>query len=147
MTFQSDCLARRMYTTQVYNTKTMAKVIHKKINHERTRHGLPPLSWDDRITGIALEKCLQMAKSKITDHEGFKDRIQSIARSIRGVKYCGENVGSNVAQLNPSNAMVKGWIDSQGHYENLMGDFHLTAVAAHQATDGKYYFTQIFVKV
>ena len=42
-------------------------------------------------------------------------------------------------------AVVDGWIDSDGHRENIEGDYNIIGIAAVKDANGRYYFTQIFL--
>lgn len=79
-------------------------------------------------------------------HDGFTERIEKIELEIN-IKSGAENVAYNLRVSNPCSVAVAGWLKSDGHRENIEGDFDLTGVGISQASDGGYYFTQIFIKL
>ena len=44
-------------------------------------------------------------------------------------------------------AVVDGWLGSEGHKTNIEGDYTHSAISAVKTNDGVYYYTQIFIKL
>ena len=57
-----------------------------------------------------------------------------------------ENVAFNKGYIQPDATAVKGWLDSPGHHQNILGRYNLTGIGVAQNAKGEYYFTQIFVR-
>ena len=57
------------------------------------------------------------------------------------------NVGENVAYAYSSaQSVVNAWLNSPSHRSNIEGDFTDFDISAEQNEDGKWYYTNIFIK-
>ncbi|HAZ43054.1 MAG TPA: hypothetical protein DCZ55_00720 [Cyanobacteria bacterium UBA11371] len=120
--------------------------IHAKINQYRQSQNLPPLTLDPRISEQARIHSQAMASRKATfSHDGFEKRVDAIAKSIP-YRSAGENLAYNQGYRKPVDQAVEGWLNSPGHYKNIVGDFDLTGVGVVKTPQGRYYFTQIFIR-
>lgn len=120
--------------------------IHAKINQYRQSQNLPSLSFDGRISEQARAHSQAMASGKATfSHDGFEKRVDAIAKSIP-YRSAGENLAYNQGYRDPGDQAVQGWLNSPGHYKNIVGDFDLTGVGVVKTPQGRYYFTQIFIR-
>jgi uncharacterized protein YkwD len=120
--------------------------IHNRVNQYRLSHGLPPLRLDARISYEARRHSQAMARGTAAfSHDGFANRVKAIGASIPYRK-AGENLAEIQGYPDLIGTAVQGWIDSPGHRKNMEGDFNLTGVGAARNLQGKYYFTQIFVR-
>ena len=120
--------------------------IHAKINQYRQSQNLPPLTLDPRISEQARIHSQAMASGKATfSHDGFEKRVDAIAKSIP-YRSAGENLAYNQGYRKPVDQAVEGWLNSPGHYKNIVGDFDLTGVGVVKTPQGRYYFTQIFIR-
>jgi uncharacterized protein YkwD len=126
------------------NTKLELE-IHQQINQYRQSRNLPPLKLDSRITQQArLHSQRMAAKSASFSHDGFEQRYKAIAREIP-LRGAAENIAYNQGYSDPVSIVVKGWINSAGHHENMIGNYDLTGIGVASNSQGEYYFTQIFV--
>jgi uncharacterized protein YkwD len=124
----------------------LEQAVHTQVNAYRAQQGLSPLSLDVRMSEIARQHSEDMASGGVPfGHNGFEQRIQAIARTIP-YRTAGENVAYNQGYRDSVAQAVEGWINSPGHRANLEGDFEVTGVGIARTTDGKYYFTQLFVR-
>ena len=58
-----------------------------------------------------------------------------------------ERVSENVAYgYSSAQGVVNAWMNSQGHRENLEGDYTDFDISAEQNNEGRWYFTNIFIK-
>jgi uncharacterized protein YkwD len=119
--------------------------IHQQIDRYRQAHNLPPLVLDPTISAYAKAHSEEMAKESNLSHDGFDERLDSVAATIM-YKSAAENVAFNKGYPNPDVTAVKGWIDSPGHHHNIVGNYNLTGIGVAQNAKGEYYFTQIFVR-
>ena len=114
------------------------------VNDYRSSLDLSELSSHEVIKAQAYDHCRNMAEGTVEfSHEGFSDRCRLIGEEIN-YSYAAENVakGQNTAQ-----AAFDDWIDSQGHRENIEGDFQLTGISVVMNTqDSVYYYTHIFIQ-
>lgn len=124
----------------------MAAQVHGLINSVRKSKGLSTLSYNDQIAAIALTHSQNMAGGSVPfSHDGFEERAQAIADNIK-ISAAAENVAWNRGYSDPAKTAVEGWIDSPGHYDNIIGDFNTTGIGVAVNDKGEYYFTQLFAK-
>ncbi len=79
----------------------------------------PPVRLSERLAGVALGHAADMAEHDYFEHQ---DRAgHSPAQRVRAVGYEETLVGENIA-YGPQSAdeVVRGWLDSPGHCENIM---------------------------
>ncbi len=125
----------------------MEQEIFHLINKKRVADSLSPLVWSDVIAEQARKHSVNMANKIVAfSHEGSDLRFKALTKSIPSLRLFGENVAYNQGYSKPAETAVSGWLDSPGHYENIMGDFNLTGVGVEKNSEGKYYLTQLFVK-
>ena len=56
-------------------------------------------------------------------------------------------VSENVAYaFSSAESVVNAWLNSDGHRENIEGDFTDFDISAEQNEEGRWYFTNIFIK-
>lgn len=123
----------------------LEKSVHQQINQYRQQHKLPPLTLDSRISEQARLHSKAMASGKVPfSHNGFDQRVQAINRVIPYYK-AAENVAFNKGYSNPGQQAVEGWIKSNGHRINIVGQYNLTGIGIVKNAQGEYYFTQIFI--
>jgi uncharacterized protein YkwD len=116
------------------------------INQVRKKHKLHPLKKWKALSDCARGHSLNMAKGKCPfGHEGFEKRNQKM-NAIASVISFGENVAYCQHYKDPVQVTVKGWMNSPGHRENILGDFEETGMGVSIRKDGKIYFTQLFAK-
>ena len=119
---------------------------HAKVNAYRASRGLAALAWNESIAEQARRHSRNMAKGTAGfGHDGFDTRAHDRVKMVPW-----SSVGENVFMLlnlpDPAAVAVAGWVDSEGHRENIEGDFDQTGVGVARASDGSLYFTQIFIK-
>ncbi len=86
---------------------------------ERSFGPAPPMRLSGTLAGVALGHAADMAAHNYFEHEDLTGR--SPAERVRAVGYQEKLVGENIA-YGPKSAdeVVKGWLDSPGHCENIM---------------------------
>jgi len=79
----------------------------------------PPVKLSGILSEVALGHAADMARHDYFEHEDLAGR--SPADRVRAVGYAEKLVGENIA-YGPESAdeVVKGWLDSPGHCENIM---------------------------
>ena len=121
--------------------------VYQQINQYRQSRGLPPLKLDSRIAPQArLHSQRMAAKTASFSHNGFEQRVKAIAREVP-LRGAAENIAYNKGYRDPVTTVVKGWIKSPPHHENMIGNYDLTGIGVAQNSQGEYYFTQIFVRL
>src|SRR5262245_10566128 len=126
------------------------KTLVELTNKERKEKDLPALKPSPLLFKIAREHSANMAKQKKMDHNlDGKNPAQRIKEA--GYKYYAQ--GENIAHFDfpgkklPLDVLMKGWMSSKGHRENILRDLY-TEIGIGIARDDKgiYYFTQVFGK-
>jgi uncharacterized protein YkwD len=118
------------------------------VNEERAKLGLQELKYDERLRRAARLHSQSMARNDFFSHTGLDgssvgDRTAAVAIEWAVVS---ENIHSNQGYQDPVAVAVSGWIDSPGHYENIVNPrVRQTAVGVAISDDGKLYFTQLFL--
>lgn len=119
--------------------------IVRLVNEDRAVLGLAPLEVDPLLVAIALGHSADMAEGSVDfGHEGFEDRADRAIEEL-GVRRVGENVAVNNFRLTASPGRVlRDWLGSPPHRENIEGLFDLTGVGVVQSQDGRFFVTQMF---
>jgi len=133
-------------TRATSNYADLENAVQTQVNQYRAEQGLPPLALDPQISEIARRHSIDMAANRVEfGHAGFEGRVQAIARTVP-YRSAAENVAYNQGYPDPVAQAVEGWINSPGHRVNMEGQFDLTGIGVFRTPEGKYYFTQIFVR-
>lgn len=130
------------------------KQILTDVNAYREKNDLPKLSLDKKLEAIAQAHARGMAKldkygdddknGHFFDGKGPKERVEDAKYDFR---LLGENVGWNVGEKDPADAIFRMWLKSEPHEKNIAhkGFTHLGLGAA-KSKSGKWYFVQLFAK-
>lgn len=119
------------------------------LNSERASRGLDPLVWDDRVAEVARLHSRSMASEKYFSHRGndgsmVDDRADRLGMSKWSA--IGENIAFLRGYDDPASFAVEKWMNSNSHRKNLLGDrWSRSAIGVAVASDGAYYFTQVFM--
>jgi uncharacterized protein YkwD len=96
-------------------TAAEPETIHSLVNEARAANGRAPLARNVGLDAVALSWANQMAAEKKMYHN------PSVGEQIPAGW---SSWGENVANGHPTGAaMHKGWMESPGHYKNIMGSF------------------------
>jgi len=112
------------------------------INDYRISQGLTVLHQLDDITIEAFDHTKYMVSLNVVNHDNFNNRYQNLVNEI-GAKAVSENVGFG---YRTAEAVVKAWINSEGHRKNIEGNYTHFGISVDQDENGKNYFTNIFVR-
>ena len=132
------------------NTFDLEKKAFALINHIRRMNNLRELVWNDEVAKIARQHSNSMASNKFFSHRGLDgsmidDRADAIG--LKKWKLIGENIAYNRGYAKPAEFAVECWMKSQGHRENLLtANWKETGIGIAIASDGSYYFTQVFLQ-
>lgn len=120
------------------------------INSERQRRGLRPLVMDGSLTRLARYHSENMARGGYlshTDRDGRDLRGRADALGLHNWKAIAENIAYNQGYNDPTAFAVERWMVSEKHRENVLNDEYTHAgVGVVRASDGTYYFTQVFMR-
>lgn len=137
-------------------TKIEAGVLHSMergvfdlINDEREKNGRSRLVWTDQAAAVARYHSTNMAESCFFGHEDNDGRRPSQRANLLGLRDW-RSIGENIAWLSgfadPVKRVVEGWMKSTGHRENILDPgYRESGIGLAVASDGKYYFTQVFI--
>ncbi|HQD05795.1 MAG TPA: CAP domain-containing protein [Bacillota bacterium] len=117
------------------------------VNKERAARGLRPLQWDEELRKVARAKSEDMRDRNYFAHDSPTYGSLAEMLSTFGVKYrfAGENLAAG--QKTPQE-VVAGWMNSDGHRENILNPRFTHLGVGYADGGGKYfyYWTQIFVE-
>lgn len=112
------------------------------VNDYRFANDLPQLEFLDEISMQAQTHNLHMIKSNEVCHDDFAARYSVLVNTIKA-----KTVSENVAfGYRTAEAVVAAWIKSDGHKKNLDGEFTHFGISVEEDAEGKFYYTNIFVK-
>jgi uncharacterized protein YkwD len=116
--------------------------IMELINAHRINHGLNPLLDHNTVKAVAYTHTDYMIEVNNVSHDNFFQRKQSLQDNADA-----NVVSENVAYgFSSAASVVNAWLNSPSHKENIEGDFTDFDVSAEQNNEGKWYFTNIFIK-
>lgn len=126
-----------------FTYSTIEMEILVAVNNYRKENGLGELGTLDDITFQAIDHNKHMIVNKKVSHDNFDKRYIALVNEL-GAKAVSENIGFG---YRTAGAVVNAWINSEGHKNNIEGDFTHFGISVAQDEDGKNYFTHIFVKI
>lgn len=112
------------------------------VNDHRISKGLSVLKRVDGITFQAHDHNKYMIQNNKVSHDNFSKRYTALVNEI-GAKAVGENLAYG---YQTSDAVLKAWLNSESHRENLEGDHTHFGLSISQDSNGRNYFTNIFVR-
>lgn len=157
------------------STQQIERVIHRAVNEQRRQEGLTALDYDTRLAEIARRHSKDMATKDYFSHtspsgDTFQDRYEAadyecqVEVSANRYATGGENIAftwayaqietetgsvsydGNETQI--ARGIVRGWMNSKGHRENILTDHWQSegiGVAITETSEGvKVYATQNF---
>jgi uncharacterized protein YkwD len=119
------------------------------VNAERQAGGAAPLIWDAELCLMARLHSENMARQDFFAHTspdgaGMTTRAQAVG--IRGWSEMGENIAYNQGFDDPAAFAVARWMQSAKHRENILNaDFRYAGLGMARASDGRIFFTQVFL--
>jgi uncharacterized protein YkwD len=127
-------------------TDAMAAKIFDMINNYRTSRGMQAFVLNEKISSVCESFSRDMAAGRASfSHDGFDERAKAI-KSQMDVFGVAENIAWNSRYQDPASQAVEQWLNSAGHKKNIDGNYKYTGIGVAKSGDGKYYFTQIFVR-
>ncbi|SHI87585.1 CAP domain-containing protein [Algibacter luteus] len=122
--------------------KSIEVEILELINNHRLSEGLNPLQEMDIVKSVAFSHTDYMVDNDEVSHHNFYTRSNYL-KSNAGAKSVSENVAFGYSS---AESVVRAWIKSEAHKENLEGDYTNFDVSAEKNADGRWYYTNIFIK-
>ena len=129
-------------TSYVPATKAIEIEILELINNHRITIGLNSLEDMNKVKALAYGHSNYMRDKQEVSHDNFYQRSSTL-KNNPGATRVGENVayGYSTAQ-----SVVNAWLNSDGHKEIIEGDFTNFDISAEKDPEGKWYYTNIFIK-
>lgn len=123
-------------------TKTIEVEILELINNHRLSLGLSALSDMTLVKQVAYSHTDYMVVNNEVSHTNFYKRSDYLKANAGAIK-----VSENVAYgYSSAESVVRAWLKSDGHRANIEGDFTNFDLAAEKNAEGKWYYTNIFIK-
>lgn len=128
---------------------SLEKDTFQLINDKRVEYGLKPLVWNEKLAKLGRQHSQNMARHNFFSHVGLNGRLidqRAIDFGINKWRAIGENIAFNQGFEKPADFAVKRWMLSDGHRRNLLdGRWKESGIGICVTTDGKYFFTQVFL--
>ena len=99
-------------------------------------------SIDDKVESVAYTHTDYMVDNDEVSHANFYSRSDYL-KANAGAKKVSENVAYGYSS---AESVVRAWLKSDGHKATIEGDFSNFDVSAEVNTEGKWYYTNIFIK-
>ncbi|WP_411895684.1 CAP domain-containing protein [Winogradskyella sp. A2] len=116
--------------------------IMELINQHRILEGLNPLNDHRTVKAVAYTHTDYMIEVDNVSHDNFFQRKQSLQANASAAI-----VSENVAYgFSNAESVVGAWLNSPSHKDNIEGDFTDFDISAEKNSEGKWYFTNIFIK-
>jgi hypothetical protein len=117
------------------------------MNAERNARGLAPMAADAVLTGIARDWTPRMIAHGSLKHRPMSDLAELAPGTWQRL---GENVGFTLKWEASENELVDrlhaAFMASQGHRDNVLGDFNFVGVGVERSPDGGMWVTVNFMK-
>ncbi len=121
----------------------------QEVNELRQRYHLIPLQRSAELDGVARGHSDDMARRNFMSHvtpEGANPVDRMHRAGLAGFTLAAENLGRTDVQSAPAREIVRAWLDSSAHRENLLAPhFNTTGIGVTRAADGGLLFTQVYV--
>lgn len=140
--------------TSTENSSYVAEIeqmIFNKVNEERVKSGVSPLSYSNTMKKYARIKSKDMGVRKYFSHEDPSGQLITAKMKADGVSYnvWGENIayiGGQLGNASLANQFMTNWMNSSGHRKNILSsNFKSMGVGVYKIGN-TYYATQEFMK-
>jgi uncharacterized protein YkwD len=122
--------------------KTIEVEILELLNNHRLSLGLNALADMNMVKSVAYSHTDYMVDNNVVSHDNFFKRSDYL-KSNAGAKIVTENVAYGYTS---AQSVVKAWLKSEGHKANIEGDYSNFDVSAEKNEEGRWYYTNIFIK-
>lgn len=116
--------------------------IFSLVNTHRESLGKNTLIESTLVQKHAKEHNIYMINMGKLSHDNFPKRASAISEKTEA-SYIAENVGKDYPT---AGEMFNNWLASDGHKQNIEGDYTHTGISVIKNDEGKYYYTQLFYK-
>ncbi len=125
-----------------YDYSQIEVEILEDLNLYRRANGLNELK---PLTDLSVEAEIHdeyMIETGTVNHDNFAQRASYLMNEL-GAKSVSENVAYG---YRTADAVVKAWLKSKAHKQNIEGDHTHFGISVRQDAEGKNYYTNIFIK-
>ena len=129
-------------TVSDYEVSAFEQKVLELTNAERAKQGLSPLTLDTELSKVARIKSQDMKDNNYFSHTSptYGSPFDMMQKYGISYSYAAENIAQG--QTTPEE-VVKAWMNSQGHRENIM-NANYTHIGIGYVADGNYW-TQMFI--
>ncbi|MFG3258582.1 sigma-70 family RNA polymerase sigma factor [Streptomyces sp. NPDC048172] len=120
-----------------------AEKVTALVNAEREKKGCGPVRLNSKLNSAALKHSADMDARDFFDHNNPDGKDPGDRVTAAGYRW--STYGENIARGQQSSAdVMKGWMDSPGHRENILNcDFKEMGIGRHDGAGGPWW-TQVF---
>lgn len=133
----------------ITTSEGLEKRVFDLINDRRKAKGLKPLVWNPSVAGVARSHSKEMALYDYfshTDVDGYLVDNRAIRAGMNDWTAIGENIAYLRGFDDPAENAVERWMQSPSHRDNLLDSrWRETGIGLAIASDGTYFFTQVFM--
>ncbi|MDT0678218.1 CAP domain-containing protein [Autumnicola musiva] len=124
-----------------YNYTEVELEILERINAYRTKLGLGKLNVLHEVSVEAENHTEYMISKGEVSHDNFPVRYGNLVNKV-GAREVSENVAFG---YHTADAVVKAWTKSEGHRLNIEGEHTHFGISVKEDSEGKNYYTNIFI--
>lgn len=138
----SEEIIENLETSTEISSKTIETTILSLINDYRSSNGLSKINQLNIIKSQTHNHTNYMVSKSVVSHDNFYQRKDFLTANANATK-----VAENVAYgYSTAKSVVDAWLKSDGHKKNIEGDYNYFEVSAEKDANGKWYYTNIFIK-
>ncbi len=126
----------------ILEDKSIEVEILDLINDHRLSKGLDSLLDMNLVKSVAYTHTDYMVDNNEVSHANFFKRSEYL-KANAGASKVSENVAYGYSS---AESVVNAWLKSEGHRATIEGDFTNFDISAEVNTEGKWYYTNIFIK-
>ena len=128
--------------SHIPQTKTIEVEVLELINSHRINIGLQPLNGMSTIKAEAFGHTDYMIENDEVSHANFFQRKNNLMNNVGAL-----TVAENVAYaFSTPESVVNAWLNSEGHKNVIEGDYTDFDISAEMDENGRWYYTNIFIR-
>ena len=136
----AEAQKERVEETSSFFDRTKAEKAFEKVNETRRANGVAALAWEESLYDLACTRAEEIV-TKFSHERLDGSYVGDVMIRQMGALGCGENIASNYQSVTN---LVNGWMNSDGHRENLLNtEFYAGAIACY-CHNGTCYWVNLF---
>lgn len=139
-------VGQKITIPSIDNVKTLEQQVIDLVNKQRAAHGLSQLTANWEVSRVARYKSQDMINKHYFAHQSPTYGSPFTMMQSFGIRFSagGENIA--YGQKTPQEVM-NSWMNSSGHRANILSSvYNQIGVGVAKASNGTYYWTQMFIK-